>query len=48
MQHLFSEYRGEDVEHEAASQDLLQRDTEGPDVRPVAARRVSEQDRSAV
>jgi hypothetical protein len=41
MQHLFSNYRGEDVEDEAATEDLLQRGPEDDDVGSVAARRVA-------
>jgi hypothetical protein len=37
MQHLSSNYREEDVEHEAATKDLLQRDPEGDDVGTMAA-----------
>ena len=39
MQHLISDYREEDVENEAATEDLLQRSPKGDDVGSVAARR---------
>ena len=37
MQHLISSYRGEDVEDEVSSEDILQRGAEGDDVGSVAA-----------
>jgi hypothetical protein len=43
VQHLISNYREEDVENEAATEDLLQRGSEGDDVGSMAARRVATQ-----
>jgi hypothetical protein len=41
MQHLISNYREEDFENDAATEDLLHRDSQSIDVGSLAERRVS-------
>src|ERR1017187_7793483 len=46
MQHLISNFREEDVENATATEDLLQRRSEGDDVGSVATRRIASQYRT--